>query len=1236
MSHFTSLSLRVRGKPSAWDISNDACVVSSPGCLTFFNLYNLGTPRHVIHYEQPQQVRQVRFQKNGGYVAALRAGVVSLWDPAKSLRPLLGLIQYDIAQNIYITDMQWCAANSNILATGCDNGGEVSIWDIRTPNISVQSTQQMPGSICHCLEWCNTNSYYLAAANGKSLLVWDTRMVPTKYELDSPRKEGCVFLENFDAGINQFAWTQFSGSPAIVSKSNIDTLELWSMSPNLGDVINKELTTECDNIDTVLATPDNSGVIILRSGKNLEKNNKDTEQISYSIDLCQFHSSSVDKTKKNYLSKFSKIANSDEFIIGMKWGSRGQSLISPGDSNDGNELLFLTESSILFSVKLMSKSQRQLALYSTYEKDGKEATIQKEISDTSNKIIATPKYSLNSLNKSIKNTGFVTDTFSQPNYISKTIAGASKNINMTNSVWDILNEDILSLEEMLANGDLEHLSIGSIDKGKNQVTLLMTKIHIFSDNKVTNGSVVLQLTFRENALDIASINIIVPDESTARILPPAFTELLEVELVSVAASIKNSTKSLVNSMSATSDASFMRNDTMISTASTESDLGLLVKLARSFRHRVLQYLCKKLESIPSNKVSISSYINAGGVDVDNDRTLAASDDLLIDQSAYKVPCPISSGARFCANGPLLFFGGAELYLKDISTIQNQEQMKFKYPKSFADFMIAEHKKQEDVIHQFHSPRNVGDNEEEIDIQSDDGSSGFIAYNKLDLVANLRNSNSMQNLSSSLKREGSVGSTFSLSSQVSQLSNLSDTNDARVDESHSGVISSDVSNSNYLSSKFNPLGEPFALEKLEENLDMIGELKNKKLQDSFLTSHLTSSKPSIIYAMDSFHKKFKYLAVNYALGPLYTTYDRKSHIEANYTLDGSRSCDVVMKGRSAMCRYNASITPEYSIKQLWNLLAVCLEFLSLNINEKEEGGFVWKESTLGQSLLRRIINFLIQVSDVQTLATVICLLGGSSDIMNLLVSDNFQKVTSDLYHDNLEFDKCIIPLHKAISFEYFERLLKSYATMLYNCGSLLKATEVSKYFYFTVDVINDLRNEFNNRDSFDDEQRSDSSNGSNESFYALSEINQSMEGNNIDSNVYICSVTSIGVNCYKCNKRAESTKGSAAWCQSCNSYALSCSICQDIIRGTALFCTACGHGGHPTHLKKWFELNAECPSGCDCRCLLRNFRSSTYDTNGSDIVVDTQNVSDDGDFFDRSLATGAISDDSDDLDYNDEL
>jgi hypothetical protein len=68
--------------------------VASPGCLTFFRLNGLGSPHHVIHYEQPAQIRQIRYQKYG-HLAALRGGIVSLWDPSPSrtLRPLLGFVQ---------------------------------------------------------------------------------------------------------------------------------------------------------------------------------------------------------------------------------------------------------------------------------------------------------------------------------------------------------------------------------------------------------------------------------------------------------------------------------------------------------------------------------------------------------------------------------------------------------------------------------------------------------------------------------------------------------------------------------------------------------------------------------------------------------------------------------------------------------------------------------------------------------------------------------------------------------------------------------------------------------------------------------------------------------------------------------------------------------------------------------------------------------------------------------------
>jgi len=69
------IQLSVRGKPSAFDLSsgNDLVAVASPGCIVFFHINGYGAPKHVIHYEQPQQVRQLKFQRCGKtLLAALR------------------------------------------------------------------------------------------------------------------------------------------------------------------------------------------------------------------------------------------------------------------------------------------------------------------------------------------------------------------------------------------------------------------------------------------------------------------------------------------------------------------------------------------------------------------------------------------------------------------------------------------------------------------------------------------------------------------------------------------------------------------------------------------------------------------------------------------------------------------------------------------------------------------------------------------------------------------------------------------------------------------------------------------------------------------------------------------------------------------------------------------------------------------------------------------------------------
>eukprot|EP01035_Chromulina_nebulosa_P018904 gene18904-24706_t len=116
------LQLSVRGKPSAFDLSlsNDICVIASPGCLSFFHLNGYGSPKQVIHYEQPQQIRQLKYQRGGNQLlAAIRGGGLSLWDPNKPLRPLQGVCR----GNGWITDMDWCYNNTNCLVTSSDNGG---------------------------------------------------------------------------------------------------------------------------------------------------------------------------------------------------------------------------------------------------------------------------------------------------------------------------------------------------------------------------------------------------------------------------------------------------------------------------------------------------------------------------------------------------------------------------------------------------------------------------------------------------------------------------------------------------------------------------------------------------------------------------------------------------------------------------------------------------------------------------------------------------------------------------------------------------------------------------------------------------------------------------------------------------------------------------------------------------------------------------------------------------------
>lgn len=237
MTSVRSIQLSVRGKPSAFDLSADSnmMVVASPGCLTFFDIDGLGAPKHFIYYEQPQQVRRIRYQKNG-ILAALRGGSVSLWDPAHSLRPLLGFIQ----DSGWITNLEWSAHSTHILSTCCDEG-DAKVWDARSPHQAIQSMRL--GGVCQKISWGKFDPNYLAVSNLNKIGVFDTRMVGSKslvsaYESSegvlqfawSPKEYHSMLIATSDGSLECRKAMDFSADPLIV-RNAVDEASLLFSTP---------------------------------------------------------------------------------------------------------------------------------------------------------------------------------------------------------------------------------------------------------------------------------------------------------------------------------------------------------------------------------------------------------------------------------------------------------------------------------------------------------------------------------------------------------------------------------------------------------------------------------------------------------------------------------------------------------------------------------------------------------------------------------------------------------------------------------------------------------------------------------------------------------------------------------------------------------------------------------------------------------------------------------------------
>ncbi|KAK6165695.1 hypothetical protein SNE40_022574 [Patella caerulea] len=76
-------------------------------------------------------------------------------------------------------------------------------------------------------------------------------------------------------------------------------------------------------------------------------------------------------------------------------------------------------------------------------------------------------------------------------------------------------------------------------------------------------------------------------------------------------------------------------------------------------------------------------------------------------------------------------------------------------------------------------------------------------------------------------------------------------------------------------------------------------------------------------------------------------------------------------------------------------------------------------------------------------------------------------------------------------------------------------------------------------------------------------------------------TTIHTYCSQCSRQI---LGKVGWlCEKCKSVTNSCSICHLPVRHMYIWCQGCCHGGHIDHIKDWFAVNNECPTGCGHMC-----------------------------------------------------
>ena len=166
-------------------------------------------------------------------------------------------------------------------------------------------------------------------------------------------------------------------------------------------------------------------------------------------------------------------------------------------------------------------------------------------------------------------------------------------------------------------------------------------------------------------------------------------------------------------------------------------------------------------------------------------------------------------------------------------------------------------------------------------------------------------------------------------------------------------------------------------------------------------------------------------------------------------------------RVESCKYNAAVAASkgnIDASQLWHLLSISLGTMAISVPLRPEDiAFMhnssrnsclllsrglqtsWHDSAIGLLLLRRVLSLCEQTGGVQTLATIICVLGGPSHVAVLLAGNHPYFSSCSTLSMSVPIKVCSELLKVQVR---YNGVLTAYCNALYSWRKFITCTEVS--------------------------------------------------------------------------------------------------------------------------------------------------------------------------------------------------